>query len=1601
MAFERLRAELILDASQWSSGISEAESGVTSLEDRTRSMGRSMQSAGKSMTKGVTAPLMAMGGLAVKTAADFDSSMTQSIAIMGDVSDTMRNDMEVAARDVAKTTTFSADEVADAYFYMASAGMDAGESIEAVGDFATFAQAGMFDLALATDILTDASSALGLEMHETALLGDQLVKANTLANASVEQFGTALTTKAAAAMREFGIETEDGIAALAVFADQGLKGRRAGTQLNRMIRDLASNARTNADAFDDLGVSVFDSSGNMRSLADIVKDVEAATEGMSTEQRNAALSTLGLNQQATDSLALLIGNSDALDEYTGELENAGGTAEEVADKQLESLHAQLSILRSNIADLAIQFGNELVPAIRLLINFLQRLTFRFGEMDSRTRRIIVVLAAVAAAIGPLLMALGTFLILAAPAIGMLSGLGAAKLALLGPIGLLVGAVIGLYAAWQRNIFGLRDVTAAVFDAIPGLFRRGMEAAQAVVDSVLEDIMGIHDAALDAIEAWWIEHGDAVTATVLGYTDEIRAIYEAAIDIIQGVIETALDIITGIWETHGDTVIETAQAAYDFAADTISAAFGIISEIAQRILSTVSSLWEEHEETVRGAVDSAYGFAETVVTTAFNTIRELANTVLDAVSGFWEEHQGTVREAVRESYETVRPLIVSALDAIRDHSSTVFGAVNSLWEEHEDEIRNVFRETYDVLEPAARSALGSLRDTTEEILGDMDVDWEAHGDTVRDAAIIGYGAAAEAIGGVMETLSEEVPEALDTVEELWDAHGEAIEGVVGTLVDDTIERYQITYETLGEIGEGAFEILNESWENHADIIEDAVQRITDAIDDLQEAYGGMEEANQRLAVTTITLGALMLKLVPPIGILIGAIGLLAIAWRENWFGIQEATEAAIAFITEDIMGFTTETDAELAGHGDSIRENITEAWQEAAAIVGGIFSFMLENHWRPFFEQLTELYHTHGEALVDEFLATIEHVMEQVAMILGLAALVWDMWSEEILAIVTFFLEAIQMLFINTLDMLLTIVRIGLAMIRGEWDVAGELLIQMIIRIHERILTWMFGWGERFVLWLIGWLQSVLDAFIEWGRQLIGGSIIPDIFNAIFDFIVEVMERIYQLFVTALESFLELWQTALEAIWEAILTAWEAITEFLMTTMETIWEIFTVAWEAITELLLTAHETIWEVLNTAWEVITEFLTTTMETIATMIDEAWTAISEFFMMILETIWEHFNTAWEAISDFLTEINEAIGEMIDTVWSTIEDFIETTMESIGNTFETVWDAIEGFLTDTNEAIGNMIDRVWSIIEGFIEDTMESIAQTFDTVWTAIEDFLETTNEAIGNMIDRVWSIIEDFLSGKMDDIKQMFDTTWTEIEDIIDTIIDSIHDVIDTAWNEIHDTVTGLMEDIAETIDRILGDILEAVTQKMGEVVEAFTQAMRDALSAISGFQSNFRSAGSSLMEAFAGGIRSAGEAAVRAARRLAQRARDALPGSDAKEGPLADLSDTGPAFVETFAQGIEANAGRLSQAAQNAVDDMPLDPEGNARISGATASGVNGGGMTREELKEAVANGIEDGMSEMVLETLIEADDETIERIIQQTTKTVIRRERNRFKRGTPE
>ena len=334
----------------------------------------------------------------IKEFSDFDAAMTRSTAIMGDLDDAMRKDMVTAAKTLSEELNLSATDVAESFYFLASAGLDAKQSIAALPIVAKFAKAGAFDLATATDLLTDAQSALGLSMKDDVIanmremtrVSDVLAAANKVANASMQQFSEALTNKAGAALRSFGKDVEEGVAVLAVYADQGLKGAAAGEALSIVLRELQRATRENKDEFAKFGISVFGADGSVRNMADIISELERALKPLSVELQGAALAQLGFTERSISNLRALLGTSDALRNYEATLRSAAGTTQEIADRQMQAFAEQWGKVTQQLRNAKAALGEAILEALNLEEN-LPRISAAIKAFADNVERVVSII----------------------------------------------------------------------------------------------------------------------------------------------------------------------------------------------------------------------------------------------------------------------------------------------------------------------------------------------------------------------------------------------------------------------------------------------------------------------------------------------------------------------------------------------------------------------------------------------------------------------------------------------------------------------------------------------------------------------------------------------------------------------------------------------------------------------------------------------------------------------------------------------------------------------------------------------------------------------------------------------------------------------------------------------------------------------------------------------------------------------------------------------------------------------------------------------------------------------------------------------------------
>lgn len=658
----RDRYVLETDKSSFSRGLKEAEGeaqrSFRSIGKSFKAMGPQFAAAGRGLTAGLTLPILGIGAVATKSFLDFDRAMTNSLAIMGDVSEGMKRDLRDTAREVAKSTTFSHEQSAESIFFLASAGLKANEIIGAMPIVARFAQAGNFDLALATDLATDAQSALGLKSKDLATgltnltrVQDVLVRANQISNATVQQFAESITQQGGAALRGFNKELEEGVGLLAFWADQGLKGSAAGNALASMLQLLPKAAENNSEAFEKYGIQLFDSEGKLKSFADIAREFEPILTRLTDEQRTQAFAQLGINRRLATGILMLKGGADSIDEYTTQLMAAGGATDEVADKQLKAFSAQMSLLRSELTDAAIELGSVLVPilvdfakAMRPIIRLVARLAVGFGKLPKPLQVGIIAFAGFLAVLGPVLVMIGFMIPAITALIAIAPALGTAFLVLLGPVGLVILAlaaliVIGVLVVknWDAIVSFFKTEVGPALEAIGQAIKQLWEDIEEAVGDIKDFVIGAFTAVLDFVRGRWPE----IATLLAGPFAPLVALATDAFGIRSRLVRVLKDLAGAAFDFGKDIVIQLKDGFLDAVASFFRVLADFVGEVTDR-LNPFN--WKFSPDTLLEIYEKAG--------------REAGQTLGEGIADGLGEAAAQVRSAALEPVRAVREALLS-------------------------------------------------------------------------------------------------------------------------------------------------------------------------------------------------------------------------------------------------------------------------------------------------------------------------------------------------------------------------------------------------------------------------------------------------------------------------------------------------------------------------------------------------------------------------------------------------------------------------------------------------------------------------------------------------------------------------------------------------------------------------------------------------------------------------------------------------------------------------------------------------------------------------------------------------------------------------------
>ena len=837
--YDALQREIIETEQELQNLQREAEASSTALAklgqagEMLEKAGDKIADVGTTLTTHVTVPVMAAGTAAVKTAADFDAAMSKVAAVSGATGDEL-NALRDKAREMGAKTKFSASEAADAMNYMAMAGWKTGDMLEGIEGIMNLAAASGEDLATTSDIVTDALTAFGMSADDSSHFADVLAAASSNANTNVSMMGETFKYCAPVA-GALGFSCEDTAQAIGLMANSGIKSTQAGTALRTIMNTLAGDVKICGDSIGEVEIATTNADGSMRDLNDILADCRSAFSQLSeSEQASAAQALVGKNAMS-GFLALMNATPSDIQKLEGaistcsdEIDGYNGVTEKMAAVMQDNLGGQLTILKSQLQELAISFGEILMPAIRSIVSRIQGLIDKFNALSPETKETIVKVALVAAALGPLLVVVGKTMVGVGKLMKFVSNLptiiAGAKAAftsfgaVIGGISAPVVAVIAVIAAlvaafvhlWRTNE-DFRNKITAIWEQIKSIFSGFCQGIVDRINALGFDFKNI----TEVIKAVWDGLCKFLKPIFEGQFQQIANTFKAVTDIILSILDIFVGIFTGDWSRVWDGIKGIFAAVWNFIKDTLKNALNMICGIFGTDLGEVKEFWVNVWTSIKNFFVNIWNGIKNFVSTVLNAIKNFFTTIWTGIKNFFVGIWTAIYNDVTAKINLIKTVIETVWNAVSGFISTVLNAIwsviSSIWESIKNHITNTLNAIHAVVSAVWNAMSGFISGILNTIFATVANIWNSIKSTIFT---------------VLNTIKT-------VVTSIWDSIKTAISSKI-TAIKTTIENgFNAAVNFIKNLGSQAVQ-----W--GADIINNIVSGIKSKINAVADAVKGIAD-----------------------------------------------------------------------------------------------------------------------------------------------------------------------------------------------------------------------------------------------------------------------------------------------------------------------------------------------------------------------------------------------------------------------------------------------------------------------------------------------------------------------------------------------------------------------------------------------------------------------------------------------------------------------------------------------------------------------------------------------------------------------------------------
>ena len=568
--------------------------------------GQSISNLGAKITTGVTLPLAGIGVASFKSFGEVDKTLRLVSETMGSTAEEAEL-LEGAIKTAASNSTFGMQDAADASLNFARQGFDAAQAADMIAPAMNLAAGTASDLSMITAGLGNTLKAFGADASEASHYTDMMAKAQAQANTDVQGLFDAMSIAGSTA-NTVGWGFSDLAVLTGVFGDHSISASEGATALNTGLMRLASPAKEASMWLDELGISVFDTDGSLKSMPDTIGELQKGFAGLSDQQQLAAASAIFGKNQAAKWVTLINGPGiEALQGYKDSIEGATGASQAMADALMSGPGGAVEQLKSSFDVFKYSAGEALAGAVVPFIEKITNLLDKFNKMDPAQQKQIVKWAMMAAAVGPVLMIFGN------------------TVSMVGKIG---GAFTNLSRFAGVATRGFRGLTAGSSALRVGI--AGITAPAGIVIAAIAAIIVVVVAVVTHFNAFKAAM-NATSPTM----QKLKASFEEIKSKIQPFIPVLLQVGKVVWDVLGNGIAMAAGIAVSAFAGMLSGIAGVISGLIteiQGIITFITGVFTGNWQMAWDGITKIFEGWVRGITGLIDGIKGAISGILDGIKG---------------------------------------------------------------------------------------------------------------------------------------------------------------------------------------------------------------------------------------------------------------------------------------------------------------------------------------------------------------------------------------------------------------------------------------------------------------------------------------------------------------------------------------------------------------------------------------------------------------------------------------------------------------------------------------------------------------------------------------------------------------------------------------------------------------------------------------------------------------------------------------------------------------------------------------------------------------------------------------------------------